>query len=542
MKLTAERLPESHVRLEIVSEAEEFAAALDKATRRLAQRVTVPGFRRGKAPQALVVRHVGRAMLVSEANGDLMDDLYRRALAQEDLTPVTRPNVEVLQEEPLSFRVEVEVTPTVDVTGYADVRVEPEHISLTDQEVDEYLERLREENSPWVDPPAPRPVREGDQVVVDIAAFEGDTPFDEPTTGATFVLGRDNLLPQIRAVIVGASVGEPVENVVTFPAENAEGEERPVPETLLGKTLTYRITVQSVKERALLPLDDDLAAALGAPPQSLAGLRAYLRANLLRQKETQARVNLVNKIMEQLRAIATVEIGPALIGQQVEDDATQQLQQLGGMGLDIKEIFGKNTPALANFMERIRPESETRLKNTLILREIATQEGDTLAVTPDDVHAEVHRLGMSHSVLDDARTVELIEADLRERKLLDRVIAIATEGTGIVDDSPPTAYTQPAEAADSDEAASDEAVSDRETDAAPPADGEADAGAVAAIAENEQRVAQAESEIVAAQHAARSPQDFPGDTPAANTGTMETDGASAASDATATTEGPPERA
>lgn len=537
MKLTAERLPASHVRLEIASEAEEFTAALDKATKRLAQRVTVPGFRRGKAPRPLVERHVGRAMLVSEANGDLMDDLYRRALEQEDLTPVARPDVEILQEEPLAFRVDVEVTPTVDITGYEAVRVEPEHISLTDQEVDEYLDRLREDNSPWVDPPTPRPVQEGDQIVVDIAAFAGDTPFDEPTTGATFVLGRDNLLPQIRDVILGASVGEPVERVVTFPAENAEGEEQPVPETLLGKTLTYRITVQSVKERQILPLDDELAAALGATPQSLASLRAYLRANLLRQKETQARVDLTNKIMEKLRnEVANVELGPALIAQQVEDDATQQLQQLGGMGLDLKEIFGKNSPALQTFMERIRPESETRLKNTLILRAIAEKEAEALAVSPDEVHEEVHRLGMSHSVLEDERTVELIQADLRERKLLDRVIALATDGKGIVDDSPPTAYTQPEEP-------EDEAVSGRQSAASEaPTGSAAEAAIVTAAAENEVQVAEAEAETATTQQSARSTQHATEDTPAANAGTMETDGASAASDATATAEGTPEQA
>src|SRR5207248_179088 len=99
------------------------------------------------------------------------------------------------------------------------------------------------------DPPTPRAVQEGDQVVVDIAAFEGDEPFDEPTNGATFVLGRDNLLPQIRDLILGAAVGEPVEKTVTFPDANEEGADQPIPETLLGKTLLYRITVQSIKER-----------------------------------------------------------------------------------------------------------------------------------------------------------------------------------------------------------------------------------------------------------------------------------------------------
>jgi trigger factor len=526
VKVTAERLPESQVRLEIASDEEEFKGAIDKATRRLAQRVTVPGFRRGKAPRPLVERHVGRPMIVTEANGDLMDDLYRQALEQEDLTPIARPSVEILQEEPLSFRVEVEVAPTVDVTGYENVRVEPEHISLTDQEVDEYIDRLREDNSPWVDPPSPRPVREGDQVVVDIAAFEGDQPFDEPTTGATFVLGRDNLLPQIRELIVGASVGEPVEKTVTFPETNPEDAERPIPEALLGKTLNYRITVQSVKERELLPLDDELAASLGGRPETLAELRADVRANLLRQKETQARVALINAIMEKLRDdVAKVDMGPALVQQQVEDDASQQLQQLGGMGLDLKQIFGKNSPALENFLERIRPESETRLKNTLILREIAKHEEDAIAVTPDDVHEEVHRLGMSHSVLDDERTVELIEADLRERKLLDRVIAIATEGRGIIDDSPPTAYVKAEEpdahdhheASEVGESGSRGVVDSTATEAPTPEAEERD-------------VAAAEIETV---------ETASGDTTGADAGTMETDAASAAREVPVNTGEPP---
>lgn len=504
MKVTAERLPESQARLEIVSDQDEWTQAFEKATRRVAQRVTVPGFRRGKAPRQLVERFVGRDAIISEANGDLMDDLYRKALEQEDLTPVTRPEVELVEQEPLSFRVNVEIAPTADVTGYENVRVEPEHISLTDADVDEQIARAREEASPWVDPPTPRPVQEGDQVVVDIAAFDGDEPFDEPTTGATFVMGRDNLLPQVRDLIIGATVGEPVERTITFPDANPataqasaeEGEsaretsatdgeapavndeatgmeaagdpsaptadaapetvattedadttetdgedehaDRPIPEQLLGKTLNYRVTVQSVKEREMLPLDDELPASLGAQPETLDQFRVEVRANLYTQRETQARVDLINKIMEQLRETTTVEIGPALVQQATQDEAGRQLQQIGGMGLDINEIFGKNSAMMENFMERIRPEAEQRLRNTLIVQEIAKHEDVT--VTPEDIHEEVHRLGMSHSVLDDPRTVELIKADLQERALFDRLIAIATEGKGIIDDSPATQY------------------------------------------------------------------------------------------------------
>ncbi len=533
MKLTAERLPESQIRLEIISDEDEFTTAMDKATKRLAQRVTVPGFRRGKAPRTLVERHVGRAMIVDEANNTLMDDLYRQALEQEDLTPVTRPSVEMLAAEPLSFRVEVEIAPTAEVAGYENVRVEPEHISVTDADVDEYIERLREDNSPWVDPPSPRPVQEGDEAVVDISAFEGDEPFDEPTTGATFVLGRDNLLPQIRGIIVGATVGEPVEQLVTFPETNVEGDERPIPETLLGKTLTYRMTVQSAKERELLPLDDELAASLGGRAMTLAELRAEVRRNLLQQKEMQARNTLVMSIMEKLRdEIATVDVGPALIDQQTREDAMQQLQQIGGMGIDINEIFGTNTDAINNFLERIKPESERRLRNTLILREIAKQE--ELTVTPEEVHEEVHRLGMAHDVLDDERTVEMITEDLRERKLLDRVVAIATEGQGIIDDSPESAYILPAsDAADADSAA-----------AAPEGTATEAPDDAAAVAADQRVTAEPQATADAAASGAVDTEVSSGDdaTETENAGTMEQDGAPATTDAPANADETPKPA
>ncbi len=521
MKLTAERLPESQVRLEIISDDEEFSTAVDKATKRLAQRVTVPGFRRGKAPRTLVERHVGRAMIVDEANNTLMDDLYRQALEQEDLTPVTRPSVEMLAAEPLSFRVEVEIAPTAEITGYENVRVEPEHISVTDADVDEYIERLREDNSPWVDPPSPRPVQEGDEVVVDIAAFEGDEPFDEPTTGATFVLGRDNLLPQIRDLILGATVGEPVEKTVTFPETNTEGDERPIPETLLGKTLTYHITVQSAKERELLPLDDEIAASLGGRAMTLAELRAEVRRNLLQQQEMQARNTLVMSIMEKLRdEIATVEVGPALIDQQTREDAMQQLQQIGGMGIDINEIFGTNTDAINNFLERIKPESERRLRNTLILREIARQED--LDVTPEEVHAEVHRLGMAHDVLDDERTVELITEDLRERKLLDRVVAIATEGQGIIDDSPESAYILPV----------NDQTNAEDAEAGPDGDATDATTEEAAVAADQDATAEPQATADAAASGAVDTEISSDDdaTGAENAGTMDEDGTPAATD------------
>ncbi|MCA1722979.1 MAG: hypothetical protein LC748_01740, partial [Thermomicrobia bacterium] len=205
-------------------------------------------------------------------------------------------------------------------------------------------------------------------------------------------------------------------------------------------------------------------------------------------------------------------------------------------GIDINELFGKNTDAVNNFLERIKPESERRLRNTLILREIAKQED--LDVTPDEVHEEVHRLGMAHDVLDDERTVELITEDLRERKLLDRVIAIATEGQGIIDDSPESAYTLPVR--DAAETAAGEGAGDTEAEGASTAS-PADESAAEA---NERTTAEPQATADAAASGAVDTEISPGDdaTDLENAGTMVEDGKPTATEASASADPTPKPA
>ncbi|MCS7050509.1 MAG: hypothetical protein NZL87_02730, partial [Thermomicrobium sp.] len=179
VKVTVERLPQSTVRLDITADTEEFNAALERAYRRVSRQVQVPGFRPGRAPRALVERRVGRAVIVAEAQRELLDRLYREALRQHQLVPVSDPEVEVYQDEPLAFRVDVQVYPQVDLDGYRDIRVAPREVSVTEEEVDRVLEELRRSRAVWRSPAEPRRPGDGDQVTVDIEAFEGDQPFQE---------------------------------------------------------------------------------------------------------------------------------------------------------------------------------------------------------------------------------------------------------------------------------------------------------------------------------------------------------------------------
>src|SRR3954470_774847 len=164
-----ERMPESQVLLDIAAEDDEFAQAMDRAFRKVSRQINVPGFRKGHAPRFIIEQMYGREVFLNEAQQDLMDKLYREALQKEELVPVGSPDVELVEMEPLNFKVTVAVYPTIDPGEYTAVRVEPVDAAIADDAVDEVLARIQKTQSPWVDPAEPRTPREGDQVTIDLA-------------------------------------------------------------------------------------------------------------------------------------------------------------------------------------------------------------------------------------------------------------------------------------------------------------------------------------------------------------------------------------
>src|SRR6476469_314952 len=191
VKLTVERLPESQVRLDIAADEAEFAEAVEKPARKVSRDIVLPGFRKGKVPRHMIERMYGREVFLEEAGRLIMDDLYRKALEQEDLTPVGSPDVQITQMDPVAFTVEVPIYPSVEPGDYTAVRAEPEDAAIREDDVDEVLQRLRKASSPWIDPSEERKAQEGDQVTLDLSMTdENGEQFQEPIENAQFIIGE----------------------------------------------------------------------------------------------------------------------------------------------------------------------------------------------------------------------------------------------------------------------------------------------------------------------------------------------------------------
>jgi trigger factor len=430
VKITVEHLPQSTVRLDIAADPEEFDAALERAFRRISQQVQVPGFRPGRAPRALVERRVGRELIVAEAQRELMDRLYREALQQHRLTPVAEPEVEIYQDEPLAFRVEVQVYPQVDLDGYRDIRVEPREVEVTEEEIDQVIEGLRRSRAVWKTPDEPRQPRDGDQVIVDIEAYEGEQPFQEPLRQATFVLGESNLFAEIDQAIRSLLPGESAEFDIAF----AEEDERVSPE-LRGKTLHYRVTVHEVKEAELPEVNDEFAQSLGVA--TLSELRDRVRRDLLREKAQAARAEVLEQAVQRLLEVATVELPPALVERQVAADVERLREQLRQRGSSLEEYLRFQGKTLEEFKEELRPQAEARLRRYLVLEAFAEAEG--IAVSEEELVAEIERLALASGSPEQFRAFYSVPSvrsyladELHERKVSERLLELVTEGRGAV--------------------------------------------------------------------------------------------------------------
>ena len=431
MKVTVERLPESQVQLDIAADEKEFAQAMDRAFRSVSKGIQVPGFRPGKAPRQLVEQRVGHEAIVEEANRGLMDRLYRDALRQEDVQPIGDPVADITEFEPLAFRVVVPVYPSIDPGDYASVQVEPVDAAIADSDVDETIERLRRNASEWVDVAEPRRPAEGDQVVIDLTVTENGEQFQEPVEGATFILGESNIFDGLREQLETMEIGETKEFDLTF----ADDDETVAP-AIRGKTLHYTATLKQVREIQLVELDDEFAKKTGNV-DTVAELRTTIADDLHREKTANARTSVVNEALNKVADQATIELPPVMIDESLDDEVQQLRMRLSQNRDTLENYLRANGQTLEELREEIRPDAARRLRNTLVVQEIARREN--IVVTDQDVLAEIEKVASGSENGEAIRGLyqqdqfrSMLRGDLFERNLTDRLVEIVTEGRGAV--------------------------------------------------------------------------------------------------------------
>jgi len=456
VRVTVERMPGSVAEVDIFADDAEFSEAFNKAYRKIAREVAIPGFRKGKAPRHIIEGMIGRDAIVQQAGEDMMDDLFRRAIEQENLIPVGEPRVGILQPEPIGFKVVVEVYPEVKLGDYRSVRVEPKEVELEDSEVEEVIEQLQKTRATFEELETARQPMDGDQVILDYTVFEGEEQFQEPVEDAAFILGESGIFDSLAEAIKLMTPGTTAAVTLAF-----DDDDETVAPDLRGKELSYEITLKEVKRRVLPERDDELAKAAG-DFETFDALLEQVQKDLLRNKATQTRNEAVTEIINAIAETSEVEIPSTMVEKEIDDELTQFRSRLAQQRVTLEQYLETEHQTMEELRDEIRPNAERRVRNTMVLQEIAKAE--ELEVTADDVSAEIERLIAGMQDPDRMREIYqsdhfrgLLENELYDRKLTDLVVDIATEGQGAVSGAgaealkaamePPT----PAATADTDE-------------------------------------------------------------------------------------------
>lgn len=404
MSFTVENLEKNMAKLTIEVAAEDFEEALRKAYEKNKSKFTVNGFRKGKVPRTIIEKVYGAGVFYEDAANILIPDEYAKAAEESKLDIVSQPEIDVTQIEKgksFIFTAEVALKPEVTLGEYLGVEIEKVDTKVTADDVKAELEKVREQNSRLVSV-TNRAVKDKDQVIIDFEgfvdgeAFEGGKGTDYPLT-----IGSHSFIDNFEEQLIGAKIDKEVEVNVTFP-ENYQAA------NLAGKPALFKVTVKEIKVKELPKLDDDFAKDV-SEFETLADYKADIKKNLTDKKKEDVKKEKQSRAVAKAVENASMEIPEGMIKLQVNNMVNDFAQRLQMQGLSIDQYIQYMGANPQQFMDSLKPEAETRIKNSLVLE--AVVKAEDIKVSDEDYQAEIERMAEMYKMETDKVKEMLGEAE-----------------------------------------------------------------------------------------------------------------------------------
>ncbi len=427
MSLQVEKLEGNMARLTIEASAEDFEQAIEKAYQKSKNKLSIPGFRKGKVPRKMIEQMYGKEIFYEDAANMVIPPTYVKAVDECTEAIVSRPTIDVVQAEagkPFIFTAEVALKPDVTLGKYKGIEVEKADISVTDEEIDEAIEKERENNARTISV-TDRAVRDGDMTVLDFEgfvdgeAFEGGKSENYPLT-----IGSDTFIPGFEEQLIGAEIDKEVEINVTFPEDYQES-------TLAGKPAVFKCTIREIKQKELPELDDEFASEV-SEFDTLAEYREDVKATLTKEKEDEARAVKEEKLIEQIVEDAQMDIPEAMLETQQNSMAEDFAQRIQMQGISIEQYYQFTGLTKAALLEQLKPQAEQKIKSRLVLEAVAKAEG--IETSDEEYNEEIKKMAEAYQMTEEKLTGIIneyerrsIREDISIRKALDFVVENAVE-------------------------------------------------------------------------------------------------------------------
>lgn len=385
MSLQVEKLEKNMAKLTIEAGADELEKAIEKAYQKQKNKISIPGFRKGKVPRQMVEKMYGKEVFYEDAANELIPDAYDKALDECEEDIVSSPKIEVVQIEagkPFIFTATVALKPEVKLGKYKGVKVDKIDTTVTDEEIDAEINKERENNARNITV-EDRPVKDGDMTSLDFEGFVDGEPF-EGGKGENYPLtiGSGAFIPGFEEQLVGAEIGKEVEVKVTFPEDYQA-------ENLQGKEAVFKCTVKEIKEKELPELDDEFASEV-SEFETLAEYRENVKKNLTEKKEKDAKNAKEEAAIKAVVEASEMEIPEPMLESQQKQMVDEFAQRITMQGLSMEQYFQFTGTNYQKMVEQVKPQALERIKSRLVLE--AVVKAENIEVTEEDYEKELETM------------------------------------------------------------------------------------------------------------------------------------------------------
>ena len=409
MSLQVEKLEKNMAKLTIEVSAEDLDKAMEKAYQKQKSRISLPGFRKGKAPRKMIESMYGKGVFMEDAVNSLVPQEYTKALGECDLEIVSQPEINVTQMEPgkaLIFTADVAVKPEVTLGDYKGVEVPKSEITVTDEEVDAEVKKEQDKNARTV-AVEDRAAANGDITTIDFEGFVDGVAFEGGKgTDYALTLGSGTFIPGFEDQLVGANTGDHVEVKVTFPEEYQAKE-------LAGKEAVFQCDVKKIETKEVPELDDEFAKDV-SEFDTLAEYKEDVKKKLTEKKEKEARTAKENAAVDKAIENAQMDI-PELMTKtecrQMMDDFSRRMQQ---QGLSMEQYFQFTGQSMDKMMEDMKPQALKRLQTRLVLEKVA--EAENIQPSEEEITEEIQKMADAYKMEADKIREAIGESGLEQMK------------------------------------------------------------------------------------------------------------------------------
>jgi trigger factor len=409
MSLQVEKMEKNMAKLTIEVAAEDLEKAMQNAYQKAKGRISIPGFRKGKAPRKMIEQMYGKGVFLEDAVNALIPEHYSKALAECELEIVSQPTIDITQAEPgkaFIFTAEVATKPEVTLGDYKGVEVPKTEITVTDEDVDAEIKKEQEKNSRTINV-EDRGAQLQDVVTIDFEGSVDGVPFDGgQATEYPLTLGSNTFIPGFEDQLVGAKVGDDVYVKVTFPEEYQAKE-------LAGKEAIFKCAVKKIEAKELPELDDDFAKDV-SEFDTLAEYKEHIKTNLVERKENEAKRAKEDAAVDKAIENAQMDIPEAMLQtqcRQMLDDFSRRMQS---QGLSMDQYFQFTGMTAEKMMEDMKPQALKRIQTRLVLEKVA--EVENIQPTEEEVNEEISKMAEAYKMEADKLKELLGERELEQMK------------------------------------------------------------------------------------------------------------------------------